>query len=100
MGLFARAIEEAGIPTISLSSALDITTLVKPPRTAFVNFPLGHQAGKPFDPEGQTRIILDALHLLETVTNPGTVVHLQYKWDERDPLDSWEEEEMLHPSAV
>lgn len=22
------------------------------------------------------------------------------KWDERDPLDSWEEEEMLHPSVV
>ena len=100
MGLFARAIEEAGIPTIALSSALDITSLVKPPRAVFVNFPLGHQAGRPFDPEGQTRIILDALHLLETATTPGTIVQLQYKWDENDPLDSWEDEEMLHPSAV
>ena len=100
MGLFARAIEEAGIPTITLSSALDITSLVKPPRAVFVNFPLGHQAGRPFDPEGQTRIILDALHLLETATTPGTLVQLQYKWDENDPLDSWEDEEMLHPSVV
>lgn len=100
MGLFARAIEEAGIPTITLSSALDITSLVKPPRAVFVNFPLGHQAGRPFDPEGQTRIILDALHLLETATTPGTIVQLQYKWDENDPLDSWEDEEMLHPSVV
>jgi hypothetical protein len=65
-----------------------------------VNFPLGHQAGKPFDPEGQSRIILDALHVLKTATDPGTRVQLQYKWDESDPLDSWEEEEMLHPSAV
>lgn len=100
MGLFARAIEEAGIPTITLSSAPDITSLVKPPRTVFVNFPLGHQAGRPFDPEGQTRIILDALHLLETATTPGTLDQLHYKWDEDDPLDSWEDEEMLHPSVV
>ncbi len=100
MGLFARAIEEAGVPTISLSSALDITASVRPPRAIFVNFPLGHQAGRPFDRDGQRRIILDALHVLETATTPGTLVGLQSKWDERDPLDSWEEEEMLHPSAV
>ncbi|PWB79363.1 MAG: hypothetical protein C3F08_06960 [Candidatus Methylomirabilota bacterium] len=100
MGLFARAIEEAGIPTVTLSSALDITSSVKPPRAAFVNFPLGHQAGKPFDVQGQTRIALDALHLLETATTPGTIVRLPYKWDERDPLDSWEEEEMRHPSLM
>ncbi len=100
MGLFARAIEEAGIPTVSVSSAFDITVSVRPPRTVLVNFPLGHQVGRPFDPEGQTRIILDGLHLLETATNPGTLVQLQYKWDENDPLDSWEEEEMLHPSAM
>ncbi len=100
MGLFARAIEEAGIPTVMLSSALDITLSVRPPRTVFVNFPLGHQAGKPFDSEGQTRILLDALHVLETVTTPGTLVQLPYKWDDRDSLDSWEAEEMLHPSLV
>jgi hypothetical protein len=100
VGLFARAIEEAGIPTVMLSAALDITVSVKPPRAVFVNFPLGHQAGKPFDPEGQTRILLDALHVLETATMPGTLVQLPYKWDDRDPLDSWEEQEMLHPSLV
>ncbi|MBZ0168557.1 D-proline reductase subunit gamma [Candidatus Methylomirabilis lanthanidiphila] len=100
MGLFARAIEEAGIPTVMLAAALDITSAVKPPRAVFVNFPLGHQAGKSFDPEGQSRILLDALHLLETATTPGTLVQLPYKWDERDPLDSWEAEEMRHPSLV
>jgi D-proline reductase (dithiol) PrdB len=100
VGLFARAIEEAGIPTVMLSAALDITTSVKPPRAVFVNFPLGHQVGKPFDHEGQIRVILDALHLLETATTPGTLVQLPYKWDESDPLDSWEAEEMLHPSLV
>ncbi|MCZ7624775.1 MAG: hypothetical protein C3F12_02480 [Candidatus Methylomirabilota bacterium] len=100
MGLFARAIEEAGIPTVMLSAALDITSSVKPPRAVFVNFPLGHQAGKPFDREGQTRIILDALHLLETATTPGTLLQLPYKWDDNDPLDAWEAEEMAHPSLM
>ena len=100
MGLIARAIEEAGVPTISLSSALDISASVRPPRAVFVNFPLGHQAGRPFDPKGQTRILLDALHVLEMATTPGTVVRIHYKWDECDPLDSWEDEEQLHPSAV
>ena len=88
------------MPTVMLSAAFDITASVKPPRAVFVNFPLGHQAGKPFDREGQTRIILDALHLLETATTPGTLVQLPYKWDEGDLLDSWEEEEMHHPSLV
>ncbi len=88
------------MPTVMLSAALDITASVKPPRAVFVNFPLGHQAGKPFDREGQARIILDALHLLETATTPGTLVQLPYKWDEGDLLDSWEEEEMRHPSLV
>ncbi len=100
MGLLARAIEEAGIPSVSLSSALDITSLVRPPRAVFVNFPLGHQCGKPLDPDGQTRILLDALRLLETATTPGSLVQLPYAWDDGDPLDSWEDEEMLHPSAV
>ena len=100
MGLFARAIEEAGIPTVMLSAAFDITASVKSPRAVFVNFPLGHQAGKPFDQGGQTRILLDALQVLETATTPGTLVQLPYKWDDRDPLDSWEEEEMRHPSLM
>jgi hypothetical protein len=64
------------------------------------SLPLGHHVGKPCDPEGQTRILLGALHVLETATTPGTLVQLPYEWDERDPLDSREEEEMLRSSVV
>jgi hypothetical protein len=32
----SRTIEEAGFPTVTLSSALDITMLVKPSRAVFV----------------------------------------------------------------
>ncbi len=91
VGLIARAAEEAGIPTISMTSALDITQAVKPPRSVFVNFPLGHQTGKPHQPELQRSIILDAFRALETIATPGTIVTLPYVWDDSD--DSWEDRE-------
>ncbi|TAK34686.1 MAG: hypothetical protein EPO21_08840 [Chloroflexota bacterium] len=89
MGLFARAIEEAGIPTTSITSALDITRLVKPPRSVFVNFPLGHQTGKPFEPELQKSILRDALGALYTIKEAGTILELPYRWADDD---SWERE--------
>ena len=88
----ARVFEEAGLPTVSMSSALDITSLVKPPRAAFVNFPLGHQCGKPDDPAGQRAILREALRLLETATEGGALLHVPVRWREDDPTDSWEEE--------
>ena len=33
-----------------MTSAYDITQAVNPPRAVFVNYPLGHQTGKPDDP--------------------------------------------------
>ena len=74
-----------------MTSALDITQAVKPPRSAFVNFPLGHQTGKPHQPELQRAIVGDALVALETKLEPGAIVTLSYVWDEND--DSWEDRE-------
>ncbi len=95
----ARVIEEAGILTVSLSSALDITMRVKPPRAVFVNYPLGHQCGKAFDRENQRAILMAALRCLETSTVPGRLLQLPFRWREDDPLDLWEEEEFHHPTA-
>ena len=89
MGLVARAVEEAGIPTLCMSSALDITRAVKPPRSVFVNFPLGHQTGRPHEPALQRSILLDAFRALETMSVPGGIVSLRYVWDETG--DAWEE---------
>jgi len=89
VGLITRAVEEAGIPTICMTSALDITQAVKPPRAVFLNFPLGHQTGKPHQPELQRRIVADALRAFETIAQAGTIVELPYVWDANDR--SWEE---------
>jgi hypothetical protein len=88
VGLIARVVEAAGIPTLCMTSALDITQAVKPPRAVFVNFPLGHQTGKPNQPELQKRIVLDAMRAFQTISKPGTIVELPYVWDPNDR--TWE----------
>ncbi len=55
---------------------------VKPPRTVFVNFPMGNPFGRPFDAAMQRTILLDALRALETVTSGGTLLDLPYEWGE------------------
>ncbi len=71
-----------------MTSALDITQAVKPPRSVFVNFPLGHQGGKPNDRELQRRIVGDAIRAFQTITIRGEIVELPYVWDPDDT--SWE----------
>jgi len=71
-----------------MTSALDITRAVNPPRAVFVNFPLGHQTGKPGDPELQRQIVRDAMRAFERIDRPGTIVELPYVWDPNDR--TWE----------
>lgn len=91
MGLIAREIEGRGIPTISMSSAYSITASVNPPRAVYLDFPLGHTAGKPHDPMLQRRILGDTLAALATIDTPGTIRTLPYRWSEDD---SWKERVM------
>ena len=88
MGLVARHVEAAGIPTLCMSSALDITRSVNPPRAAFLDFPLGHTTGKPGQPELQKQILIDALSSFEGMTVPGSVRTLPYRWSDDD---GWKE---------
>lgn len=73
-------IEEAGIPTVVVSTGRDLSAQVKPPRTVFVNFPMGNPFGPPFDTAMQRTILLDALHALEAVREPGTLIDLPHQW--------------------
>jgi len=82
-----------------MSSALDITMLVKPPRAVFVNYPLGNPCGRPFDKVNQREVLLAALRCLEASAVPGRILQLPFRWREDDELDLWEEAEFHHPSA-
>ena len=74
--------------TVSLTSAIDITERVRPPRVAFLNFPLGYPVGRPNEPQEQLAVLRAALCLAETVTEPGTIVELPFEW----PDSNWEAE--------
>ncbi|MGA7870281.1 MAG: hypothetical protein WCA22_05215 [Candidatus Binatus sp.] len=73
-------VEEAGIPTVVVSTGRDLSAQVRPPRTVFVNFPMGNPFGKPFDKGQQRKILLDALHALESVKTGGGIIDLPYEW--------------------
>ena len=80
MGLVARVIEESGIPTVLVSTGRDLTAQVRPPRSVFVNFPMGNPFGRPDDHQQQTGILLDALRLVETASEGGVLTDLPYEW--------------------
>lgn len=71
MGIIARALEMANIPTIMLSVDGAMTDRVRPPRTAFYDGEFGSVAGKPNWKQHQLRILDEALRWIETFDQPG-----------------------------
>ena len=65
-----------------MSSALDITKSVKPPRAAFLDYPLGHIIGKPHHPALQRSILIEALDAFSSLTKPGSVKMLPFEFCE------------------
>jgi len=82
VGLVCRVVEAAGIATVCISTGRDLTAQVMPPRSLFVNFPMGNAFGKPFDTAMQFAILRAALELAETAVDPGVLVDLPYVWPE------------------
>ena len=87
MGLIAREIEAAGVPTVSMTSAWDITAAVGPPRSVYVHAPLGHQTGVPDAAEGNRTLVRDALAAGLGLERPGQIVRLAWRWPDDD---DWE----------
>jgi len=65
---------------VLVSTGRDLTQQVLPPRSLFVNFPMGNPFGRAGDAELQGKILLDALRLAETATEPGVIVDAPYDW--------------------
>ncbi|HVC40239.1 MAG TPA: hypothetical protein VNH20_09800 [Candidatus Dormibacteraeota bacterium] len=84
MGLLARVLESEGLVTVSITGARDITERVRPPRAAFLDYPLGNALGRPHQIEEQRAICLSVLGLAELVEVPGEIADLPYAWPEPD----------------
>ena len=80
VGLIARHLEAIGIPTLCMGSALDIMEAANPPRAVFTDYPLGHTTGMPDDAKDQYELTRAGLEAFETITEPGTIKHLERTW--------------------
>jgi hypothetical protein len=80
VGLIQRAIEERGVPSVSVTVARDVTEAIKVPRALFLPWPMGHHFGVPYHRELQRRVLCTALKMLETAAEPGTIHDLSIKW--------------------
>ena len=89
MGLIAREIERAGIPTVTLSVVREASVRAPAPRTVFLPFRLGQVLGEPGAQVQQRAILADTLAALVRVRYPGVILDLRYRWKRgvyRDPL--------------
>ena len=71
IGLVARALELAGIPTMTLAVVKEVVESVRPPRVALYDGEPGTVSGMPNWPEHQRRILDEALRLIEPMDQPG-----------------------------
>lgn len=76
VGLIQRAVEAAGIATISISLSKEISQKVLPPRAVYPGFPLGHPIAFPGETFRQKQILRLLLKYLKKIDSPGTIAEL------------------------
>jgi hypothetical protein len=74
VGLIQRAIESAGIATISITLSEEITRKIRPPRALRPGFPLGHPPGYPGQADCQLHVLRTLLKLLSELESPGAII--------------------------
>lgn len=72
-GLVARALEETGIATVTISLLREVTEKVVPPRALYVPFGFGYPLGEAGNHTLQKAIIRKALEMIESVQIAGEI---------------------------
>lgn len=88
-GVLARAIEARGLPTTSIATLYRNAMALKPPRTTFLDFPLGCPCGRPNRADQQRAILREALSQAEGDWPEWEVRRLPFAWAQ-DGSRSWE----------
>jgi len=94
VGLAARVLEEAGFSTIVLTPTPEFHRLVGIPRSAAIEYPYGRPVGEVGDKEGQRKVLLETLSVLEKARKPGEIRHLAFTWPEEPKATKWQPPEM------
>lgn len=84
MAVVARVVECLGLPTVCSTNARDITELVKPPRSGFLNFPLGNCVGRPLEAAQQRAVCRHILTLASRGEPAGMIADLPLQWPDPD----------------
>jgi hypothetical protein len=71
--VLANVFEQAGLTTVTLALVRGQAESSKPPRSLYVEFPLGRPLGRPDDVELQTKVLQAAFDLLERNDGPFIV---------------------------
>ncbi|MFY9527700.1 MAG: hypothetical protein WBC04_13590 [Candidatus Acidiferrales bacterium] len=92
VGVIARALETRGLPTLSMNTLWEAGEEIKPPRTCFLDFPLGCPAGRPHEAVQQREILRAALELApEFDPQQWGMKQLPFEWS-ADGRRDWEKE--------
>jgi len=89
VGLVARVIEAAGIPTVTLNMIWAYQSLVGMPRVAAIEHPFGRPYGDVGDADTQRQVLRAALRVFEQAAEPGHVEHLPFVWHEDPKVTKW-----------
>jgi hypothetical protein len=97
--VLARTLEARGLATILVTNMPFWAERVGTPRTLAVEFSFGHILGQPHNQAQQMRVIQQALSVLESAKDAGTIVHSPEKWPvpAREAMKAWQPQE---PSPV
>lgn len=89
MGLVARVIEAAGIPTVTLNMIWVYQRIVGMPRVAAIEHPFGRPFGDVGDSDTQSAVLRAALEVFASASQPGSVTHLPFRWHEDPKQTKW-----------
>jgi D-proline reductase (dithiol) PrdB len=89
VGLVARKIEAAGVPTVTLNMLWVYHRLVGIPRLAAVEHPFGRPFGDVGDADTQGSVLRAALETYDVATDPGHIAHLPFVWHEDPRQTDW-----------
>jgi hypothetical protein len=82
-------LEEKGFSTVTLTVSPEFNREIGIPRVAAIEYPYGRPVGQVNDDEGQRKVLLEALSVLEKTQEPGQVFHLPFEWPEEPKETKW-----------
>ena len=89
MGLVARKIEEAGIPTVTLNMIWPYQKVVGMSRIAAIEHPFGRPFGDVGDASTQREVLVAALAFAGDASEPGQIEHLPFRWHQEPKQTKW-----------